>query len=52
MEQQAMKDVPHTRQEYRQQKGRIPAVAIWLVIGLAIAGGLFFLPAVQAVVHH
>jgi hypothetical protein len=34
MEQQALKDIPKTPQEYRRQKGPVPMIAIFLVIAL------------------
>ena len=34
MEKQELKDPPKTPQEYRRQKGPIPATAIFLALGL------------------
>ena len=42
MEQQSLKDIPQTPQEYRRQKGPIPPVAIFLVLGLLAVFLLFF----------
>lgn len=45
-EKQHLEDIPKNAQEYRRQKGRTPATAVWLGIGLIAACALFFGPAI------